>query len=200
MLPLLLLVGIIIGTISILLTRFLFRRPANVSTPNIAATVRPNARPAKSESAEYLATKLKIKTSNPKIMIAGDLIFWKDGIESTDIDILRRFFCDLSQIGDIYILIRALSEAEESSFISMMQSYGLNDFIKSHRYLFFETDIGKRAAIRQLEPHCYIDADEISCSETAERVPSVIRIYRDSVSSASNSRYQSVATLKDLLS
>ena len=86
------------------------------------------------------------------------------------------------------------------------------------RYLFFETAIGKRAAIRQLEPHCYIDgmyrcmdsappliqifrvADEISCTETAERVPSVIRICRDSVSGASNSRYKSVATLKDLLS
>jgi hypothetical protein len=84
MLPLFLLAATAVGII--LLTKCLLRKQANTSTQEISASTKVAIRQTRSESAERLASKLNMKLSSPKIMIAGDKVcpfhLWSGAFDS----------------------------------------------------------------------------------------------------------------------
>lgn len=83
----------------------------------------------------------------------------------------------LSEIGSLYLVVTVASDDEENAFLGLMASADIS--VPSHvssmhfhilklfavysfvmilqRILFCETEIGKKAIIRQLEPCCFMD-------------------------------------------
>jgi hypothetical protein len=89
----------------------------------------------------------------------------------------------LNNISNFFLIIKAENDNEEKNIlIEINKIMGIkiddnNDMINSfanHRILFYQTEIGKLALIRQLKPQLHIDYDLLICTKIAPHIRYVI--------------------------
>lgn len=65
----------------------------------------------------------------------------------------------LSGISAVYILIHSASDEEQNRILDDMKSIYLPSFKHYHRILFYTSQIGKKALLRQLTPKLHLETD-----------------------------------------
>jgi hypothetical protein len=65
----------------------------------------------------------------------------------------------LSEIAAVYMLIHAGSDEEQERILEDMKSYYVPSFKQYHRILFYGSEIGKIAMLRQLKPKIHVEPD-----------------------------------------
>lgn len=103
-------------------------------------------------------------------------------IVNNSIDILS-LFCEFSHVC---LIIKAHTDDEEEAIMRYLREKVVNVCnslpcpLMQHRILFYSTDIGKKAIVRQILPDVHIDVDESICEALRPHVSTVIQVKSNS--------------------
>mmetsp|Transcript_11750 Transcript_11750/g.17793 ORF Transcript_11750/g.17793 Transcript_11750/m.17793 type:complete len:198 (+) Transcript_11750:126-719(+) len=115
-----------------------------------------------SPGASIVQNAVKFPPDNRKTTIALDSIFpSEEPFDESDVQILS----SICECSDVYLLLEAHSDQEEEQARKRISENLIksNITIPSHRFLFYSTEIGKKAMARQLQPHLHIDGEKVIC-------------------------------------
>jgi hypothetical protein len=102
----------------------------------------------------------------------------------------------LNNISNLFLIIKAVNDDEEKDILTLINKImgskidekdNTINSIENHRILFYQTDIGKSALIRQLKPQLHIDHDLSVCTKIAPHIRFVILNNNNSNNICSNS-------------
>lgn len=89
----------------------------------------------------------------------------------------------LNNISNLFLIVKAVNDDEEKDILTSInkimgskiddENNTINPF-ENHRILFYQTEIGKLALIRQLKPQLHIDHDLSVCTKIAPHIRYVI--------------------------
>ena len=114
----------------------------------------------------------------------------------------------LNSSANVFLVVKAMSDEEENTAYDKLSKASLTSPIARHRFLFYESSIGKLAIVRQLKPQLHIDYEIATCRQIAPHIRSVVHIRSgnrlDSAEAVSGTgggakHIHSIAKIEDLL-
>lgn len=127
------------------------------------------------------------------------------------------------KISNIFLIVKTTSDEEERNIVekinekinknnrfenknidikiqNMTEDLNSNLF-ENHRILFYQTEIGKLALVRQLKPQLHIEHDLLTCSQIAPHIRYVILNNNDKIMCSNNIKNMKIiSNIEELLS
>ena len=82
----------------------------------------------------------------------------------------------LNSFATVFLLFHATTDDEESRSYEQFNALNISNPISRHRFLFYQTSIGKIAIIRQLKSQLHVDFESNICTQIAPHIKSTILI------------------------
>ena len=82
----------------------------------------------------------------------------------------------LSNTANIFFVMKAESDEDESRVYEILSKLSLDNPIARHRFLFYQSSIGKLAIMRQLKPQLHIDFDSFICKQLVPHIRQVLHL------------------------
>ena len=106
----------------------------------------------------------------------------------------------LNSFATVFLLLHATTDDEESKSYEQYNALNISNPIPRHRFLFYQTPIGKIAIIRQLKSQLHVDFEATICTQIAPHIKSTIYIdEKDHKSSVELALCKKIKTLDDLI-
>ena len=98
------------------------------------------------------------------------------------------------------MLLQATTDDEENRSYEQFSALNISNPIARHRFLFYQTQIGKIAMIRQLKSQLHVDFEATICRQIAPHIKSTVHVDENDHKSPSDmSMCRKIKSLDDLL-
>ena len=82
----------------------------------------------------------------------------------------------INSFSTLFLVFKASSTDDEDRIFDMV-SLLMKDFpVARHRFLFYQTDVGKIAIVRQLKSQLHVDFDAVICRQILPHIKTVVHI------------------------
>ena len=102
----------------------------------------------------------------------------------------------ISSFSTLFLVFKASSIDDEEKIYEMVSSLMKEFPVARHRFLFYETDVGKVAIVRQLKSQLHVDFDAAICRQIFPHIKSVVHISEKKGASAPG--VQSLNTIESI--
>lgn len=106
----------------------------------------------------------------------------------------------LNSFATVFLLLQATTDDEENRSYEEFSALNISNPIARHRFLFYQTQIGKIAMIRQLKSQLHVDFEATVCRQIAPHIKSTVHIDENDHKSPSDmSMCRKIKSLNELI-
>jgi hypothetical protein len=106
----------------------------------------------------------------------------------------------LNSFATVFLLLQATTDDEEYRSYEQFNALNISNPIARHRFLFYQTQIGKIAMIRQLKSQLHVDFEATICRQIAPHIKSTVHIDENDHKSPSDmSMCRKIKSLDELI-